>query len=120
MPHSDNLGKPCDIGFWALFLEPTPGVRWGRGSSDPRGSNEGGHLTPGVDPYREVSRTGPVEGAGSLPVPPGAHTRGAPPRGLGPVGPAGLDWPPGSPSKGTLCCRHLGTGVPRGAFGPAA
>ena len=57
------------------------GGQMGEGSSDPRGSNEGGHLTPGVDPYREVSRPGPVEGAGSLPVPPGAHTRG--PRGAG-------------------------------------
>ena len=91
----------------------TPRGQMGEGSSDPRGSNEGGHLTPWVDPYREVSRAGPVEGAGSLPVPPGAHTRGAPPWGLDPVGPAGLDWPPGSPSKGTLCCRPtpIGAGV---------
>ena len=52
---------------------------------DPLGSNEGGgHLTPGMDPYREVSRTGPVGGAGSLPVP----------LGYTPVGPAGLGWPP--------------------------
>ena len=48
-----------------------------------------GHLTPGMDPYREVSRTGPVEGAGSLPVPTGAHARGAPLQGPGPRGPCG-------------------------------
>ena len=48
-------------------------VSWGRG-----------HLTPGVDPYWEVSRTGPVEGAGSLPVPLGHTPAEHPFRGLGP------------------------------------
>ena len=40
-----------------------------------------------------------------------------PSSGLGLVGPAGLGWPPGGPSKGTLCCRHLGMGSP---VGPSA
>ena len=93
MPHSCNLGKPQAIGFWALFWGVTPGSDEGV-ICPPRGSDGGGgHLTPGVDPYREVSRTGPVEGAGSLQCPLG-HTPAEHPRGLDPVGPAGLSWPP--------------------------
>ena len=38
LPHPDNPGNPCDIQFWALF--------WGVAPK----SNEGGHLTPGMDP----------------------------------------------------------------------
>jgi len=67
----------------------------GGGSSDPQGPNDRrGHLPPGMGPSRAVSRTRPRGGARSLPVPRGAH-----PCGARPVGPAGLGWGLGPPSR---------------------
>ena len=90
------------------------------GPSDPRGQMRGGgHLTPGVDPYREVSRTRPVEGAGSLPAPLGHTPAEHPSRGLGPVGPAGLGWPPLRSLQGDFVLQALRYGGPPWGLRPS-
>ena len=64
-----------------------------------------------MDPYREVSRTGPVGGASSLRVPLGHTPAEHPSRGLGPVGPAGLE--------GDFVLQALGHGGPLWGLRPS-
>ena len=118
LPHSGNLGKPYDIGFWALFLGVTLGHMGGH--LTPGGQMGGGRMTPGMDPYREVSRTGPPRG---VPVASqcswGTHPRSTPP-GAGPRGPCGAGLTALRSLQRDFVLQALGHGAPRGAFGPAS